>query len=288
MKKFRQLVDKYKEQAKIYLENELQEKKKMNKQKNTIISDFFLWLRKIWNYHNNRKRRYYDKYGFDYYKFFDIPEGKDHPRFEDNDYKFKPHLEQYTVDKIDKISDKKVRVSFHFLGGKGKSSMENGRKVHYYMMAKYVGSILCDEVTLIKEEEAKSDDNVIFTINKEPESRQKVIDIQNPEVGKVIIQCNKLYAEKLDCYFYSEADGWHKEGEHTNKWQQMLNESKDNYDLRFLIDVASDEWKEKALIKLSKNSPTDKDIEYLTSWSPSLSDEWKRKAKKIILANRKK
>lgn len=46
MKKFRQLVDKYKEEEKLYLEKKLQEEKKMNKQKNIIIaiSSIFLLL----------------------------------------------------------------------------------------------------------------------------------------------------------------------------------------------------------------------------------------------------
>ncbi|MCX6766842.1 MAG: hypothetical protein NT170_03660 [Candidatus Moranbacteria bacterium] len=46
MKKFRQLVDKYKQQARIYLEKKSQEERKINKQKNTIIavSSIFLLL----------------------------------------------------------------------------------------------------------------------------------------------------------------------------------------------------------------------------------------------------
>lgn len=65
------------------------------------------------------------------------------------------------------------------------------------------------------------------------------------------------------------------------QWKKLLNESADNYDLRFIIDMAPDEWKEKALIKLSKNSPSKKDIEYVTTASRN-SKEWRRKAKELL------
>lgn len=183
MKKFRKLVEKYKKQAKAYLKKRLKEKKK------------------IINEHN-----------FDYDKYFDIPEGKNHPRFEDNDYKFKPHSENYAVDRIENISDKKVKVWFHFLGSKGKYEIENGEKVHYTMLAKYIGSVLCDDVVFIKKEAIANDDSVIFAIDKEAESGQKIIHMQNPEVGKITIKCKKLYAEKLDCYFLNaKEERWRKE-----------------------------------------------------------------------------
>jgi|GEM_PF-5384738 len=67
-----------------------------------------------------------------------------------------------------------------------------------------------------------------------------------------------------------------------NEWKSMLNEIKDNYDLRFIIDLGPDEWKEKALVKLSKNSPSKKDIEYVISGSLLLPDKWKKRAREIF------
>lgn len=151
-------------------------------------------------------------YGFNYNKYFDIPEGKNRVTFDFNSSEFNPASENYFVDKFSKISDNKIRISFSFLGGKGTTFiMENGEHRHYLSKAKFVGSVLCDDVISIKEESTNNDD-VIFAINKRAWSKNKIINIQNLEVGKITIRCKKLYAEKLDCYF-QYADGWRKEEE---------------------------------------------------------------------------
>jgi hypothetical protein len=96
------------------------------------------------------------------------------------------------------------------LGGKSKISRTgDGDTIHFRMKAKFVGSILCDDVISIKKEPTGNDDT-IFTIDKKFWSKQKIINIQNRTVGKVTIKCKKIYAEKLDCYF-DYKDGWRKE-----------------------------------------------------------------------------
>jgi len=148
---------------------------------------------------------------FEYKKYFNIPEGRDYAHFEHNSSKFHPRFHQYVIDPIEKISDKKIRLHFIFFGGKGKNSTFNGKPAHFYMEAKFIGSILCDDVIFF-EQEPTTNKEIVFTIDKKFWNKQRIINIQNPIAGKATIKCNKLYAEKMDCYFKYN-DGWRKEEE---------------------------------------------------------------------------
>lgn len=134
---------------------------------------------------------------FDYEKYFDIPKGKDHPRFEGNNHtNFDPDYTShgpYIVNEIKELADKSIMVSFSF-----RSTVCEWREQRQTLMkATFTGSIICDGIVSLKKEQI-DDDGIIFTIDKGPWSGWKIIQIQSAKVGKVTIKSRKLYAENLD------------------------------------------------------------------------------------------
>lgn len=151
------------------------------------------------------------KLGFDYDKYFDVLNGRNTSRFEKNHAAFNPKFSLCLVDKIDNVSDKKIRINFRFRRNRGKNNkIEGFPSMHILTEALYIGSILCDDVILIKREEGNNE-NVVFDLDKINHDNRKVISIESPAVGKITIECKKIYAEKLDCYFQYANDKWRKE-----------------------------------------------------------------------------
>lgn len=163
------------------------------------------------------ERKYFEKY-------FDAKESDGRKDFgEDSDY-FDPRDECFQIDEIEKISDSKVRIHFSHSGGRGRTRKTSGivlkrnRRTrsdgtvvvpskeiagdgdsHLYMMVEFVGSILCEEIVSFKEEKADGN-KTKFSIGKKYWSGNKIVEIENESLGKIRIECKKLYAEKFECY----------------------------------------------------------------------------------------
>jgi len=157
-------------------------------------------------------------------KYFDVKESDGRKDFGEDSHYFNPGDEYFRIDEIEKISDSKFRIHFSRSGGRGRTrkttgvvlkknrfKREDGTVVmpseekeregdtHFYMMVEFVGSILCDEIVSFKEEKA-NDSKEKFSIGKKHWSGNKIVEIENESLGKIKIECKKLYAEKFECF----------------------------------------------------------------------------------------
>ena len=115
---------------------------------------------------------------YDYNKYFDLADGARSIEFEGYSGRFNPDEYDYFVYDVKKQKDNQVSFKFFFDGSLGQWS----GGAHYLLEIKFIGSILCDEVKEFRQEDCKTE-KTIFKIKKELFSKDKIIQIENEEVG---------------------------------------------------------------------------------------------------------
>ena len=155
---------------------------------------------------------------YDYNKYFDLANGARSIEFEGYSGRFNPDEYDYFVYDVKKEKENQVSFKFFFDGSLGQWS--DG--AHYLLEIKFIGSILCDDVKEFKQEDCKTE-KTIFKIKKELFNKDKIIQIENEEVGKISIKCGKLYAQKIDAYSHREDGKWELYGEESHEQETVEN-----------------------------------------------------------------
>ncbi|HNZ67411.1 MAG TPA: hypothetical protein PKM32_08570 [Planctomycetota bacterium] len=140
-------------------------------------------------------------YGHD--KFFDIDKESGSLGFQQYAGQFKPNSESTFVKLVDKLDSNEILVDFFFQGRLGQWS----GGAHYLLEVRFAGQIYCDEITSFTQKESYMG-KTSLKISKSLLGKNKVVEIENDLVGKIVIKCKKLYAQGLDAYSHDQSGKW--------------------------------------------------------------------------------
>lgn len=139
----------------------------------------------------------------EYDKYFDIDKESKNHGFQQYAGQFKPNSDSTFVQLVEKFDSNEILVDFFFEGRLGQWS----GGAHYLLEVRFAGQIYCDEIISFTQKESYAG-KTSLKISKPFLSKNKVVEIENDLVGKVVIKCKKLYAQGLDPYSHDQSGKW--------------------------------------------------------------------------------